>query len=59
MRRIRRGPITNICTTRAIREISEKFSTAIESKFYENNEKWLDVDESVTGGIPRPSERDR
>jgi len=56
---MRRGPITNICTTLAIVIISEKISKPIGSEFYKNNEKWSDVDESVIGGIPRSSERDR
>ena len=59
MLRMSRGPSTNICTARAIGEISEMISTAIEFELYENNEKWSDVDESVIGGIPRSSERGR
>jgi len=59
MLRMRRGPSTNICTARAIGEISETISMAIEFEFYENNEKWSDADESVIGGIPRSSGRNR
>jgi len=39
MLRMSRGPITNICTARAIGEISETISTAIEFELYENNER--------------------
>jgi hypothetical protein len=56
MLRMSRGPSTNICTARAIGKI---FSAAIEFEFYGNDEGWSDVDESVIGGIPRSSERDR
>jgi hypothetical protein len=59
MLRMRRGPSTNICTAWAIGIVSRRISAAIEFEFYENNEKWFDVDESVIGGIPRSSERDR
>ena len=37
---------------------SKKISSAIKFEFYENNEKWSGVDESVIGDIPRSSERD-
>jgi len=57
MLRMRRGPSTNICMTRAIGRVSKKMSAAIEFEPYENNEKWSDVEESVVGGIPRSSER--
>jgi len=49
MLRMRRGPVTNICTTWAIGIISAIISAPIESELYKNNEKWSDVDESVTG----------
>jgi hypothetical protein len=52
MLRMRRGPSTNICTAWAIGLISIRISAAIEFEFYENNEKWSDVDESIIGGIP-------
>jgi len=59
MLRMRRGPSTNICTAWAIGIILKRVSAAIEFEFYENNQKWSDADESVIGGIPRSSERDR
>jgi hypothetical protein len=39
--------------------MSTRMLAVIESEFYENNEKWSVVDESIIGGIPRSSERDR
>jgi hypothetical protein len=33
--------------------ISKKISVPIEVELFENNEKWLDVDESIIGGMPR------
>jgi len=59
MLRIRRGPSTNICRASAIGIISVMMSTPIEFEFYEINERWSDVDESVIDGIPRSSERER
>jgi len=53
------GPSTNICTVWAIGIISKKILAAVEFEFYENNEKWSNVDEWIIGGIPISSERDR
>ena len=57
MLRMSRGPSTNICTAWAIGIISKKILAAVEFEFYENNEKWSDVDESVIDGILRSAER--
>jgi len=47
MLRMSRGPSTKLCMVWAIGIISDKISAAIEFEFYENNEKWSDVDESI------------